>query len=98
MDVIRLLLIYLAAVNVLGFVLMGVDKWKAQNRAFRIPEATLFLAALLGGSIGSIAGMYLFRHKTKHWYFVFGMPAILVLQLVTAFLLFYSSSIEFITM
>lgn len=65
---------------------MGIDKAKARRRAFRIPEARLFGIALLGGSLGSIAGMYFFRHKTRHWYFVLGMPAILILQI--AILLF----------
>ena len=69
MDVITLLLIYFAAMNLIGFALMGIDKYKAKKRAFRIPEATLFIVALIGGSIGSILGMDAFRHKTKHWYF-----------------------------
>lgn len=60
---------------------MGIDKAKARRRAFRIPEARLFGIALLGGSLGSIAGMYFFRHKTRHWYFVLGMPVILILQI-----------------
>ncbi len=66
---------------------MGLDKSKAKRHAWRIPERTLFLASLLGGSIGTWAGMYLFRHKTKHWYFVVGMPAILVMQIVAAILI-----------
>lgn len=82
MDVITLLLIYFAAMNLIGFALMGIDKYKARKRAFRIPEATLFLVAIIGGSIGSILGMYAFRHKTRHWYFVYGMPAIFILQLL----------------
>ena len=60
---------------------MLADKRKAQKNLWRIPERTLFTAALFGGSIGSIVGMYLFRHKTKHWYFVIGMPAILAAQI-----------------
>ena len=59
---------------------MGIDKHKARKRAFRIPEATLFLIAIIGGSIGSLAGMYAFRHKTRHWYFVYGMPFIIFVQ------------------
>ena len=81
MDVITMLLSYFAAVNLIGFALMGIDKYKAKKRAFRIPEATLFIVAVIGGSIGSIAGMYAFRHKTRHWYFVYGMPFILLLQI-----------------
>jgi uncharacterized membrane protein YsdA (DUF1294 family) len=70
--------------NVIGLLVMGVDKSKAKNHAWRIPEKTLFLVSVLGGSIGTWAGMYLFRHKTKHWYFVIGMPAILIAQVVIA--------------
>lgn len=82
MNVITLLIIYFVSVNMIGFALMGIDKHKAKKRAFRIPEATLFIVALIGGSIGSILGMYAFRHKTRHWYFVYGMPAILILQII----------------
>lgn len=67
---------------------MGIDKEKAKRGSWRIPEKTLFLLAIIGGSIGSIIGMQVFRHKTKHWYFVWGMPAILVLQIVVV-TLFY---------
>jgi uncharacterized membrane protein YsdA (DUF1294 family) len=83
----KLILIYLLIVNALGFLLMLVDKRKAQKNLWRIPEATLFLIAAIGGSIGSLAGMYKFRHKTKHWQFVIGMPAILIAQIVLVFLL-----------
>ena len=72
--------IYLAFVNLAGFFLMGLDKWKAKHKKWRISEKTLFLAAIVGGSIGTWAGMYVFRHKTRHWYFTVGMPLILVLQ------------------
>lgn len=66
---------------------MGIDKRRARKRAFRIPEATLFLIALIGGSIGSIIGMYTFCHKTRHWYFVYGMPFILFVQIALVVLL-----------
>ena len=82
----RYLLCYLILANLAALVLMGLDKSRARRHRWRIPERTLFLCALLGGSAGAIAGMWLFRHKTRHWYFVLGMPAILVLQ-VAAFLL-----------
>lgn len=88
MDVLLILVIYLLGMNILGFLLMGIDKYKAKKRAFRIPEATLFTVAVIGGSLGSILGMFTFHHKTRHWYFLYGMPAILILQLVLAFLLF----------
>lgn len=90
MDVITLLLEYLIAVNLISFALMGIDKYKAKKRAFRIPEATLFIVAIIGGSIGSIIGMYAFRHKTRHWYFVYGMPAILILQILLIALLLHA--------
>ena len=66
--------------NILAFCLMGIDKHRARTRQWRIPERVLFGAALLGGSAGAWAGMYLFHHKTRHWYFVVGMPLILVVQ------------------
>ena len=79
---------WLAAVNIAAFFLMWLDKRRAKRRgARRIRERTLFLSALLGGSAGAAAGMWIFRHKTKHWYFVWGMPGILILQLVLAWLL-----------
>lgn len=88
MDVISLLSSYFVGINLIGFALMGIDKHKAKKRAFRIPEATLFIVAIIGGSIGSIIGMYAFRHKTRHRSFVYGMPFILILQiaLILAFL------------
>ena len=82
----KLILLYLLIINAVAFLLMLADKRKAQKNLWRIPERTLFTAAIFGGSIGSIAGMYVFRHKTKHWYFVLGMPAILLAHLE---LLFY---------
>ena len=87
-DIWLILLIYLAAVNLFGLIIMGVDKSRAKRRKWRIPEATLFLVAIIGGSVGSILGMYLFRHKTKHWYFRFGLPLILILHLAAFILLF----------
>lgn len=72
---------YLVCINLAGLVSMGLDKRKAIRHQWRIPEATLFLIALLGGSLGSIIGMQLFRHKTRHWYFVWGMPAIFFIEL-----------------
>ncbi|WP_026508305.1 DUF1294 domain-containing protein [Butyrivibrio sp. MC2013] len=81
MNSLTILLTYLGVINLLGLILMGSDKKKARTKSFRIPEATLFLVALAGGSIGSIMGMYIFRHKTRHWYFVVGMPLILLIQI-----------------
>lgn len=83
-PILSLLAVYLILINLVGFAMMGIDKKRAIRGAWRIPEASLFLAALLGGSPGCILGMELFRHKTRHWYFKYGMPAILVLQLALA--------------
>lgn len=76
-----ILLIYVVVINVIGFVIMGVDKKRAIRGAWRISEASLFFVAFIGGSLGSIIGMQHFRHKTKHWYFQYGMPVILMLQI-----------------
>lgn len=82
METIYWLISYVLMINIIAFVMMGVDKWKAKKRAWRIPEATLFILAGVGGSIGSIVGMYIFRHKTKHRSFIWGMPAILIVQIL----------------
>lgn len=84
----KILLVYLIIINLIGFASMGIDKRKAIQHKYRISEKALFLTALIGGSLGSILGMQLFRHKTKHWYFVLGMPAILVLQVLLALFLY----------
>ena len=76
----QILTTYLVLVNAFAFLLMLIDKLKAKNGAWRIPEATLLGVAALGGSIGAILGMYLFRHKTRHIRFTLGLPLILALQ------------------
>lgn len=83
-NIIILLIVYFLIMTIIGYISMGMDKSKAKKHAWRIPEATLFSIAILGGSIGSILGMYHFRHKTKHWYFVVGMPVIFFVQLAIA--------------
>lgn len=83
-EALQLLLGYLLLMNLIAFVLMGLDKRRARRDKWRISEKTLFLPAVLGGSLGAILGMRLFHHKTKHWYFVWGVPAILLAQLVLA--------------
>ena len=80
----KILGIYLLIINAIGFILMLVDKIKARKNLWRIPEKVLFLSAILGGSIGSLLGMYVFRHKTKHFSFILGMPLILAIQIVLA--------------
>ena len=83
-PVITYLLWYLAAVNLVTFTVYGVDKAKARRGAWRVPEKTLFLLPLLGGSVGALLGMLVFRHKTKHWYIVWGIPLILLAQIALA--------------
>ena len=77
----KLILLYLLIVNAVAFVLMLADKRKAQKKLWRIPESTLLLSAAIGGSIGALASMYTFRHKTKHLKFTLGVPAILIAQI-----------------
>ena len=95
MEVYLLILSYLILMNLIGFALMGIDKHKAIKGAFRIPEATLFVVAIIGGSIGSILGMYTFRHKTRHKKFVYGMPVVLLIQLLIIYL-FWKAPVEFL--
>ncbi len=85
-------LVYLVMINAAAFAAMGADKSKARRRAWRIPEKTLFLLSLLG--VGSLAGMYTFRHKTRHLKFVLGMPLILILHLAAAGVLLYMNIIK----
>ena len=87
MDSLSLLIIYLVSVNIIGFALMGNDKRRARKNAFRIPEATLFAFSVIGGSIGTLIGMYTFRHKTKHLTFKIGIPLIIFLQVLFIVLL-----------
>lgn len=76
------IIIYLLIINLLAFLAMGLDKWKAKRDAWRIPEQTLMSLVLLGGGIGGIAGMYTFRHKTKKARFFIGFPVILIVEIV----------------
>lgn len=78
------LLVLFVLVNLVAFALMGVDKQRARTHQWRVPEKTLFLAALLFGGTGGTIGMFFFHHKTKHWYFRYGLPALLVVQLALA--------------
>lgn len=78
------LIAYLIFINLFGFILMGLDKRLAQKSARRIRERTLFLIAILGGSLGSLLGMYAFHHKTKKNAFRFGIPAILLMHIAIA--------------
>ncbi len=82
------LIIYLIVINVLAFLSMWLDKKKAQKGKWRISEGSLFILAILGGSIGSIVGIYTFRHKTKKKRFTIGMPAILIIEIIIYFIYF----------
>ena len=79
-----LLLVYLAMMSLIAFAAFGLDKFKVKTNRWRIPERTLFLLAILGGGVGAFLGMKVFRHKTRHSQFVFGIPAIMALQLALA--------------
>lgn len=88
-----ILITYVIIINLIGFFIMGIDKQKARRRKWRVSERTLFIIALLSGSIGILTGMYVFRHKTRHLSFVLGIPVILVAQLVLlGFLFSWNSS------
>ena len=76
--------VYLLIVNVATIAVYGADKRRAKQRRWRVPEKTLFLLAIVGGSVGALLGMWTFNHKTRHWYFRYGIPAILVVQLALA--------------
>ena len=75
---------YLIVINILAFILYGIDKKRARDHAWRISERMLIGIVLIGGSVGAIAGMLLFHHKTRHWYFRYGLPLILILQVAAA--------------
>ena len=87
MKIEYIIIAYFVLMNMAGLFVMLSDKKRAEKHRWRIPEKTLFLVSILGGSIGTWAGMYLFSHKTKHWYFVIGMPAILIIQVAVIALL-----------
>ena len=76
----KIILGYILVMSVVAFIVCGIDKFAAQHQKRRVPEKVLFLLSALGGSVGMYLGMFTFRHKTKHWYFVIGIPAIILLQ------------------
>lgn len=84
----KIILIYLAAVNLVTFVMYGIDKYKAKKAKWRIPEATLLLMAAIGGSIGAWTGMQVWHHKTLHKKFKYGVPVIFLLQVALTFYLY----------
>lgn len=84
----RIILIYFVGINLVTFVMYGIDKLKAKRAKWRIPEATLLWMAVAGGSIGAWAGMKVWHHKTLHKKFKYGVPAILLLQVCMTVFLF----------
>ena len=80
-------ILYVIVMNIVGFLMMGIDKLKARKHRRRISERTLFVISIIGGSVGSLAGMYLFRHKTRHTKFVVGIPVILAIQIIVGVLI-----------
>jgi len=92
MNDLSMFLFYIIGVNVLAFILIGVDKRKAEKRKYRIPERTFWMLALLGGALGIISSMKVYRHKTKHASFKIGMPLLLISNIILAGYLFNSMS------
>jgi uncharacterized membrane protein YsdA (DUF1294 family) len=84
----KVIILYLIVMNMVGFFSMGVDKKRAKSNEWRIKEKTLFFIAAIGGSAGSVLGMKIFHHKTKHRTFVIGMPSILIVQIILIMFLF----------
>ena len=78
----KILVFYLIIINIFTFLLYGMDKWKAKHHRWRISESVLLLAAIAGGSVGALAGMYGFHHKTLHRKFTIGVPILLILQIM----------------
>ena len=84
---IKNVLIYFAFMNIITFILMGYDKHEAKTKQWRVSEKALFMFAIFGGSIGGLIGMYVFHHKTKKWYFKFGFPIIIIMQIISLILI-----------
>lgn len=76
--------LYLVIINIIAFAVFGIDKRKAVHNEWRVKESTLFILAIIGGSVGALLGMHVFHHKTRKWYFAWGIPAILVIEAVIA--------------
>ena len=78
----NVLLYYLIVINIVTFLVYGIDKWKAKQGSWRISEATLLILAVIGGSIGALLGMKIWHHKTMHKKFKYGLPLILIIQII----------------
>lgn len=88
---------YVLFINFTTFFLMGVDKKRARNYQWRIPESTLIITALIGGSLGSLVGMFFFHHKTKKTKFIIGLPLIFLLHIGVIFIFYYILPFEYYT-
>lgn len=92
MNTRTMLILYFVVMNLIGLSMMAIDKIRAMERRFRIPESVLFIVAILGGSAGCIAGMYIFRHKKRKIKFRYGLPLILILQIGAWLALYIATS------
>lgn len=96
MEVLQVLILYIVLINALAFLAMGIDKKRSAKRhKWRISEAAFFVMALFFGSIGCLCGMYLFHHKTMKPAFQYGMPAILILQILITLIVIFLSPLKF---
>ncbi len=84
MDRYKIIGVYLLIINIISFLIFGWDKVQARRKRWRVAERTLFLSVILGGGLGGVAGMKVWRHKTKKWYFKFGVPRLMILQVAAA--------------
>ncbi|MFD2627935.1 DUF1294 domain-containing protein [Oceanobacillus kapialis] len=91
MEELNGILFYLLGVNVITFIIMGMDKQKARKEKYRIPERTFWLLAIVGGALGAIIGMQRYRHKTKHRAFMWGMPILFLVNVASVLYLLYAN-------
>lgn len=93
MNIVSLIIYYLVAINIVVFFVYGIDKLKAKRNRWRIPESTLLLLAVIGGSVGALLGMKVWHHKTMHKKFIYGIPLIIAVQILFLNYLFFTSEV-----
>lgn len=93
MNIVSLIIYYLVAINIVAFFVYGIDKLKAKRNRWRIPESTLLLLAVIGGSVGALLGMKVWHHKTMHKKFIYGIPLIIAVQILFLNYLFFTSEV-----
>ena len=93
MNIVSLIIYYLVAINIVAFFVYGIDKLKAKRNRWRIPESTLLLLAVIGGSVGALLGMKVWHHKTMHNKFTYGIPLIIAVQILFLNYLFFTSEV-----